>query len=97
MKKIYIGKDILDRKDYCYKPVKIDKSFPQYIYENQKKYSKLILKQNVFQKIANSFVILNCKLFIAKKELPRNIKKLEKSIRRTLSPLKKAVLKIFKK
>ena len=96
LKKIYIGKDILDRKDYCYKPVKIDKSFPQYIYENQKKYSKLILKQNVLQKIANFFVIFNCKFYIEMRELPRNIKKLEKNIRRTLSPAKKFVLKIIK-
>lgn len=93
--KIYIGKDILDRKEYCYKCLKLDDSFPKYIRDNQERYSSLILCQNLFQKIANLFVIVNCYVYIKKGNLQRKLKQAEKSIRRTLSPCKKFVFQLL--
>lgn len=94
--KIYIGKDILDRKEYCYKCLKLDDSFPKYIRDNQERYSSLILCQNLFQKIANLFVIVNCYVYIKKGNLQRKLKQAEKSIRRTLSPCKRFVFRFLR-
>lgn len=94
--KIYIGKDILDRKEYCYKCLKLNDSFPKYIRDNQELYSSLILHQNLFQKIANFFVIVNCRIYIKKGNLQRKLKQAEKSIRRTLSPCKKFVFRLLR-
>lgn len=97
LKKIYIGKDILDRKEYCYKCLKLDNSFPKYIRDNQERYTSFILRQNSLQRIWNFIVILNCRMYIEKRNFPKNLKKLEKLIRKTLSPAKKFVLKFLKK
>lgn len=95
LKKIYIGKDILDRKGFCYKSLRIDSNFPKYIVNNKDKYPDLILKQNILQKIQNKFVIFECNLYLAKESFTRNVIKFEKKIRKILSPCKKLVLKIF--
>lgn len=37
-----LGKDFLDRPDHQFEYVKIDKTFPEYLYKNQDKYKRLI-------------------------------------------------------
>lgn len=97
LNKIYIGKDILDRKEYCYKCLKIDDSFPKYIRDNQERYASLILHQTFLQSFKNSFVIINCRIYVAKLTFFKKIKQIEKIIRKILSPLKKLLFKVFRR
>lgn len=95
LKKIYIGKDILDRKEYCYKCLRLDKSFPEYIRNNKSRYKKYILSQNFLQKLMNCVVILNCKVYLNNNAFKKSLKQFEKKVRKTLSPYKKAIFKII--
>ncbi|MEE1211696.1 MAG: hypothetical protein UHO11_04285 [Treponema sp.] len=95
LKKIYIGKDILDRKEYCYKCLRLDKSFPEYIRNNKSRYKKYILSQNFLQKLMNCVVILNCKMYLNNNAFKKSLKQFEKKVRKTLSPYKKTIFKII--
>ena len=91
-RKIYSGRDILDRK-YYYKIVKIDDFFPEYIRNNQDKYNHLILNSTFKYKILNFFVLWEYRLYCISQISKANCKKIEKKIRKTLSPVKRFVLR----
>lgn len=91
-RKIYSGRDILDRK-YYYKIVKIDDFFPEYIRNNQDKYNHLILNSTFKYKILNFFVLWEYRLYCISQLFKANCKKIEKKIRKTLSPVKRFVLR----
>ena len=90
LKRIYTGRDILDR-EYVYKVLHLDNSFPKYILENKEKYTHLILRQTMVQKLQNNIVI-------AKYNLNKVISFFNEKIhlvRKTLSPVKKFVFKLL--
>ncbi len=94
--KIYVGKDILDRKEFCYKPLRINNDFPKFVRDNQERFSNLILKQTILQKIENYFVIFKCHNYLREKELKNKRNIFIKNMRKKLSPYKKKILKLLK-
>lgn len=94
LKRIYTGRDILDR-DYVYKALPINKSFPEYIRNNQEKYKKYILKQTFFQKMDNRCLILSYRMSELNKNIRHNLKEAIHWVRKTLSPCKKFVFRIL--
>lgn len=83
-KMIAAGKDILDRKEYRYEALPLDNSFPQYIIDNQEKYSHLIFKITPFyllKKILRKFEIKLLKIFLSSIRTITPIKKWRKNLR----------------
>lgn len=90
-KMIAAGKDILDRKEYRYEALPIDTSFPQYIINNQEKYSHLIFKITPFysfKKMLQKFMMKTLKIFLSGIRLITPVKKWRKNLRNYYKKIK---------
>ena len=81
LKKIYTGKDILDRKKYFFLALKLDNSFPEYLINNQIKYNHLILHRT-FSYIIKIHLYLY--LFFIKSYLTKILNFVKRVIKRVL-------------